>query len=64
MQVELGFGNSIVNDIFYAPGYDVRGFVVAQVNSPLGNNTHSDSSILFSEKFTLASMIFFFLRSL
>lgn len=39
MQVELGFGNSIVNDFFYVSGYDVRGFVVAQVSSPLGNNT-------------------------
>lgn len=39
MQVELGFGNSIVNEIFYVAGYDVRGFVVAQVSSPLGINT-------------------------
>ena len=36
MQVVLGFGNSIVNDIFNVPGYDVRGFVVAQVYSLLG----------------------------
>lgn len=39
MQVELGFGNSIVNDFFYVSGYDVSGSVVAQVSSPLGNNT-------------------------
>lgn len=62
MQVELGFGNSIVNDIFYVPGYDVRGFVVAQVNSPLGNNVHSDSSIIFSENFTLNDFILFSFR--
>lgn len=33
MQVELGFGNSVVDDIFFASGYDIRGFVVAQVNT-------------------------------
>lgn len=31
LQVELGFGNGVVNDIFFVPGYDVRGFVVSQV---------------------------------
>ncbi|KAA0046704.1 nodal modulator 3 [Cucumis melo var. makuwa] len=35
-EVELGFGNSIVNDFFYVSGYDVRGFVVAQGNPILG----------------------------
>jgi hypothetical protein len=32
LQVELGFGNGVVDDIFFVPGYDVHGFVVAQVN--------------------------------
>lgn len=32
MQVELGFGNIAVDDVFFVPGYDIRGFVVAQVN--------------------------------
>jgi len=31
LQVELGFGNGLVEDIFFVPGYDVRGFVVSQV---------------------------------
>lgn len=31
MQVELGFDNGVVDDIFYASGYDIRGSVVAQV---------------------------------
>lgn len=31
MQVELGFGNIAVDDVFFVPGYDIRGFVVAQV---------------------------------
>ncbi|CAK9310181.1 unnamed protein product [Citrullus colocynthis] len=35
-EVELGFGNRIVNEIFYVAGYDVRGFVVAQGNPILG----------------------------
>ncbi|KAL4602871.1 hypothetical protein ACB092_10G084400 [Castanea dentata] len=35
-EVELGFGNGLVDDIFFVPGYDVRGFVVAQGNPILG----------------------------
>lgn len=31
MQVELGFDNGVVDDIFFASGYDIRGHVVAQV---------------------------------
>lgn len=31
MQVELGFDNGVVDDIFFASGYDIRGYVVAQV---------------------------------
>lgn len=31
LQVELGFENGIVDDIFFVPGYDLGGFVVAQV---------------------------------
>lgn len=30
--MNLGFGNSVVDDIFFVPGYDIRGFVVSQVN--------------------------------
>ncbi|KAI7988148.1 Acetyl-CoA carboxylase 2 [Camellia lanceoleosa] len=30
VQVELGFENGLVDDIFFVPGYDIRGFVVAQ----------------------------------
>ncbi|CAK9152882.1 unnamed protein product [Ilex paraguariensis] len=35
-EVELGFGNSLIDDIFFAPGYDIRGYVVAQGNPILG----------------------------
>lgn len=35
-EVELGFGNGVVDDIFFVPGYDVHGFVVAQGNPILG----------------------------
>ncbi|GMY17071.1 nodal modulator 3 [Fagus crenata] len=35
-EVELGFGNGLVDDIFFVPGYDVRGSVVAQGNPILG----------------------------
>ncbi|XP_077219224.1 carbohydrate-binding-like fold isoform X2 [Tasmannia lanceolata] len=35
-EVELGFGNSIVDDIFFVPGYDIYGSVVAQGNPILG----------------------------
>lgn len=31
--MELGFQNGVVDDIFFVPGYDIHGFVVAQVNS-------------------------------
>lgn len=35
-EVELGFGNGLVDDIFFVPGYDIHGFVVAQGNPILG----------------------------
>ncbi|KAJ6390371.1 hypothetical protein OIU77_024562 [Salix suchowensis] len=35
-EVELGFENGIVDDIFSVPGYDLHGFVVAQGNPILG----------------------------
>ncbi|KAK7284568.1 hypothetical protein RJT34_19316 [Clitoria ternatea] len=35
-QVELGFGNGIVDDVFFVPGYSINGFVVAQGNPILG----------------------------
>lgn len=31
LQVELGFGNGVVDDVFFVPGYSISGFVVAQV---------------------------------
>ncbi|KAK6941103.1 hypothetical protein RJ641_030634 [Dillenia turbinata] len=30
-EVELGFANGVVDDIFFVPGYDIRGSVVAQI---------------------------------
>lgn len=35
-EVELGFENGIVDDIFFVPGYDMKGYVVAQGNPILG----------------------------
>ncbi|KAJ8899145.1 hypothetical protein K2173_011142 [Erythroxylum novogranatense] len=35
-EVELGFENSVIDDIFFVPGYELRGFVVAQGNPILG----------------------------
>ncbi|XP_028797029.1 nodal modulator 1 isoform X2 [Neltuma alba] len=35
-QVELGFGNGIVDDVFFVPGYSINGHVVAQGNPILG----------------------------
>ncbi|KAL0289488.1 UNVERIFIED_CONTAM: hypothetical protein Sangu_2613200 [Sesamum angustifolium] len=35
-EVELGFDNGVVDDIFFASGYDIRGYVVAQGNPILG----------------------------
>ncbi|OMO63992.1 hypothetical protein CCACVL1_22113, partial [Corchorus capsularis] len=35
-EVDLGFQNGLVKDIFFIPGYDVRGSVVAQGNPILG----------------------------
>lgn len=35
-EVNLGFENAVVNDIFFIPGYDLHGFVVSQGNPILG----------------------------
>nr|KYP47590.1 Nodal modulator 1 [Cajanus cajan] len=35
-QIELGFGNGVVDDVFFVPGYSISGFVVAQGNPILG----------------------------
>ncbi|CAI9104879.1 OLC1v1003663C1 [Oldenlandia corymbosa var. corymbosa] len=35
-EVELGFGNVLVDDIFFVSGYEIRGSVVAQGNPILG----------------------------
>ncbi|XVF72762.1 hypothetical protein PTKIN_Ptkin12aG0146400 [Pterospermum kingtungense] len=35
-EVELGFQNGVVEDIFFVPGYDIHGSVVAQGNPILG----------------------------
>ncbi|PIA38035.1 hypothetical protein AQUCO_02900110v1 [Aquilegia coerulea] len=36
LEVDVGFGNIIVDDIFFVPGYDIQGSVVAQGNPILG----------------------------
>ncbi|XP_062006215.1 uncharacterized protein LOC133723403 [Rosa rugosa] len=43
-EVNVGFGNSVVDDIFFVPGYDISGFVVSQGNPILGVHVylHSD----------------------
>uniref|UniRef100_A0A1D1Y1N7 Nodal modulator 1 n=1 Tax=Anthurium amnicola TaxID=1678845 RepID=A0A1D1Y1N7_9ARAE len=35
-EVNLGFGNALIDDIFFVSGYDIRGFVVSQGNPILG----------------------------
>ncbi|WOL10268.1 nodal modulator 1 [Canna indica] len=35
-EVNLGFGNAVIDDIFFVPGYDLHGFVVAQGNPIVG----------------------------
>ncbi|GMH30789.1 hypothetical protein Nepgr_032632 [Nepenthes gracilis] len=35
-EVELGFGNGVVSDFFFIPGYEIHGLVVAQGNPILG----------------------------
>ncbi|KAF4370085.1 uncharacterized protein LOC115708837 [Cannabis sativa] len=35
-EVKLGFGNGVVDDIFFVSGYDIRGLVVSQGNPILG----------------------------
>lgn len=35
-EIELGFGNLVVDDIFSVPGYDMDGLVVSQGNAVLG----------------------------
>lgn len=44
VQVELGFDNGVVDDIFFASGYDIRGYVVAQVYFA---NIHLSTSFKF-----------------
>ncbi|KAA8549068.1 hypothetical protein F0562_000752 [Nyssa sinensis] len=46
-EVELGFGNGIVDDIFFVPGYDIRGFVVAQGIPILGVHMYLYSDDVF-----------------
>ncbi|KAK3034632.1 hypothetical protein RJ639_033587, partial [Escallonia herrerae] len=36
VEVELGFNNGVVDNIFFVPGYNIRGSVVAQGNPILG----------------------------
>ncbi|EXB28568.1 hypothetical protein L484_009727 [Morus notabilis] len=46
-EVDLGFGNSVVEDIFYVPGYDISGFVVSQGNPILGVHVYLTSDDVF-----------------
>ncbi|KAK9950516.1 hypothetical protein M0R45_006002 [Rubus argutus] len=43
-KVNVGFGNGVVDDIFFVPGYDISGFVVSQGTPILGVHVylHSD----------------------
>ncbi|XP_057966723.1 uncharacterized protein LOC131156786 isoform X2 [Malania oleifera] len=43
-EVDLGFGNGVVDDIFFVPGYDIQGFVVAQGNPILGVHIYLHSN--------------------
>ncbi|XP_051142719.1 uncharacterized protein LOC127259427 isoform X2 [Andrographis paniculata] len=42
-EVQLEFGNGVVGDIFFASGYNIRGFVVAQGNPILGVHFYLNS---------------------
>ncbi|KAH7862687.1 hypothetical protein Vadar_008104 [Vaccinium darrowii] len=44
MEVEVGFGNGLVEDLFFVSGYDIRGSVVAQGNPILGVHIYLYSS--------------------
>lgn len=44
--MDLGFGNGVVDDIFFVPGYDISGSVVSQVKLLVGNWLHSDITMI------------------
>ncbi|KAL3531546.1 hypothetical protein ACH5RR_010868 [Cinchona calisaya] len=46
-EVELGFGNGVVDDIFFVSGYDIIGSVVAQGNPILGVHIYLYSDDVF-----------------
>ncbi|KAH6758040.1 Carbohydrate-binding-like fold [Perilla frutescens var. hirtella] len=46
-EVEVGFDNGVIDDIFYASGYDIRGYVVAQGNPILGVHFYLYSDDVF-----------------
>ena len=46
LQIELGFGNGVVDDVFFVPGYSISGFVVAQVMFVEGTNHFQNFTFL------------------
>ncbi|KAK6155294.1 hypothetical protein DH2020_009542 [Rehmannia glutinosa] len=40
-EVELGFDNGVVDDIFFASGYDIRGYVVAQIECKITKSQYA-----------------------
>lgn len=44
--MDLGFGNGVVDDIFFVPGYDISGSVVSQVKLLVGNWLHRDITMI------------------
>lgn len=54
LQVELGFENGIVDDIFFVPGYDLRGHVVAQVKLPVEMTIDVDYCVTFNFGFIVS----------
>jgi hypothetical protein len=53
--VELGFENGIVDDIFFVPGYDLHGFVVAQVKPSVKNFFDCSCFIYIFKKIVLST---------
>lgn len=51
--MDLGFGNGVVDDIFFVPGYDISGSVVSQVKLLVGNWLHSDITMICTSLLSL-----------
>lgn len=51
--MDLGFGNKVVDDSFFVPGYDISGFVVSQVKLPVRKWLQSDILMIYTSHISL-----------